>query len=244
MKVLGITELAEYLGLTKRTMQRRVVKGNWCCVQRHGLGGYRKVFEFEQLPLSTRQAVVSGIISKHLKLGLDYNNPGSNFPVKSNEKEDVSYLVSDVPQSDDWLAQHKFAHELDMQELTKPYVRQGLVVMANLYNDEHEQGKIKGYDNFCLEYNARQLALHKAIYQVIYKISRASLLRWEKIKKDQQSATAPPSFMLDKELLLTMKEIMLVMPNISPECLSQYCQHMFKDHKLPTVKQLEAWMQG
>jgi hypothetical protein len=67
---------------------------------------------------------------------------------------------------------------LDKKELSKPYIRIGLLQLAHLKVKEYAIGKIKGFERFSSDYNNRLLNIDPDVYQFIRHISCTSLLRW------------------------------------------------------------------
>ena len=65
MNRLSTTQLSTYLGVTKRTIQRRSNREGWPFIIATGLGGTRRLYAFETLPAKVRNRVIAQIIAKH-----------------------------------------------------------------------------------------------------------------------------------------------------------------------------------
>lgn len=56
---VGSAEIAEALGVTKRSIERRANKNSWCYLEATGRGGTRRLYKLKQLPMDIRTAVES-----------------------------------------------------------------------------------------------------------------------------------------------------------------------------------------
>lgn len=254
MNSLSVTQLAEYLQVTKRSVQRRAKREQWLYKERTGLGGTRRMYTFVNLPSDIKQRVISRMIAKHEQQGFEYNPNTSN---KKHTLLDSPFIVTTVD-AKHWYSQHIFAsHEsihkgdsadkLDTTELNKAYIKVGLLVLAQLYVTSFAVGKIKGFDAFCQLYNTRQLALHKAIYTKLSHISRITLLRWEKqLKTHGAQAQLMDGFddknALDSDLHNIAQELLMTSPQLSANRLRQYFLTIFPDRKIPSNQYLSQWL--
>ena len=255
MKRLSTTQLAQYLGVTKRTIQRRCVREDWPYIEQKGLGGVRKMYDFAGLPATVRQQVVVHIVAKHEKLGANYVPPAKVKPRKLSvyDLADSPFIVFDKTKTGDWLSQHSFAHELDdtgfdNAELDKEYIKAGLLELARLYIFTFSLSKIKGFDQFCQSYNAHQFALNNTVYEIVSKVSRITLLRWEKQQqlngREQHllSIGADDSIIYARDLREIAKEILLVSPDVSAARLRSHLLTIFPQRKIPCVSQWVKWL--
>ena len=245
MHKLSTAQLAEYLAVTKRTIQRRAVRENWPYAEQVGLGGKRKIYAFSSLPADVKQKIIAYIVTKHEQQGLDYV---PMQPSKADVANVASFAVSpfivlDKANAENWLSQHCFAYELDIAEFDKDYIKVGLLVLARLYLSTFSLGKIKGFDQFCQLYNARKLAINNAIYATVTSISRITLLRWEK-QLEQQHLTTDESakVLFGADLQQMAQELLLISPNINAKRLRQHFLSIFDNRKIPSARLLGLWL--
>lgn len=250
MNKLSTSQLSQYLSVTKRTIQRRANREDWQYEQKLGLGGTRRLYEFSGLPVDVRQKIVANVIAKHEQAGLNYAPDQPKQPNHASvcELANTPFIVFDKARSGNWLSQHSFAHGLDVTELDKEYVKVGLLVLAKLYVLSFSVGKIKGFDQFCQLYNQRELALNSAIYPVVNRISRITLLRWEKQQLQQgnthqlMNVDEHGEVMFDRDLRLMAQEILMVSPKITARRLRQHFLTIFSDRKIPSERRLSLWL--
>lgn len=240
MKKLSIRELAQYLSVTKRTVQRRAIKEDWPFDQRIGLGGTKRLYNFNTLPEQVKSKVVAAIIARH---------EAHVVPQMDAQQEGYTpFIVEDEKDPYDWLSQHCFSHKMDNSELNKDYLKLGLLALARLFVEQAGKGKIKGFDEFCQQYNERLLDIDEAIYNVIKQVSRISLLRWEKKEQelafaaDNEHKAAQPAPAFDKELRAIADEILMVSPNITAKLMRQHFLTFFSDKPTPDESQLQLWI--
>ena len=250
MNKLSTTQLSQYLSVTKRTIQRRAIRERWVYDQQAGLGGMRKMYKFSSLPVDVRQKVVAHIIAKHEQQGLDYVPDQIKQPHAASvfDLADTPFIVFDKASPGDWVSQHSFAHELDITELDKEYVKVGILVLARLYILSFALGKIKGFDQFCQLYNQRKLALDRAVYSLVSRVSRITLLRWE--KQQQANGTVhhimtvgdDDEVLFDRDLRRMAEEVLMVSPKITAKRLRQHFLTIFNDRKIPSERRLSLWL--
>lgn len=255
MNHLSTAQLATYLGVTKRTIQRRSNREKWPFIVDKGLGGTRHLYAFETLPASIKNRVIAQIITKHRQYGAGYLNHKSTYDNHTKgASTDVlnSFIVANTTGGDGWLAQHIFAeqfpHPLDASEHEKEYMKIGVLELAYLYVANFTLGKIRGFDEFCKLYNSRQIALKAAIYQVISRVSRITLLRWE--KQLQQSgkqhlindASDKQITTFDKDLIQIAQELLMTTPNLTAKSLKQYFVIIFPERRTPDEERISAWL--
>ena len=251
MNSLSVTQLAEYLQVTKRSVQRRAKREHWPFKGCTGLGGTRRMYTFASLPDDVKQRVISRMIAKHEQQGFEYN---ANTPNKKHARLDSPFIVTTKVDGGYWYSQHIFASceddgvdKLDAIELNKAYIKVGLLVLAQLYVTSFAVGKIKGFDAFCQLYNTRQLILHKAIYTKVSHISRITLLRWEKqLKESGAEGLLTGCFddknALDSDLHNIAQELLMTSPQLSANRLRQYFLTIFPDRKIPSNQSLSLWL--
>lgn len=247
MNNLSTAQLAGYLLVTKRTIQRRANKERWAHIEQTGLGGQRRVYAFDSLPSTVKTQVVAQIIAKHEQLGANYQQGTPNKPHGAGTFDLLSspFITVDHQSTGDWLSQHSFAHPLDNTEIDKEYIKVGLLVLARLYVLSFSLGKIRGFDQFCQKYNSHEFAIDNAIYFIIPRVSRITLLRWEKRCQALGAAyqlidtTQVP---LDKDLQQMGKELLMVTPDISARRLRQYFLTIFTNRKIPSERTVSLWL--
>lgn len=250
MKYLSTAQLSTYLQVTKRTIQRRAVRGNWSYMIKKDLGGTRRLYEFATLPTKVKNRVIAEIIAKHERIGLEYSTDEPTQRVLNIDNN--PFIVAKKTEDQDWLTQHIFAeqspHPLDTVEQQKEYIKIGLLQLAYLYVLSFYFRKIKGFDEFCHLYNSRQLALKSAVYQVVGKVSRITLLRWEKQLKPMGepsgslNANSKQATMIDKDLIEIAQELFIISSNLTAKRLKQYFLTIFSDRHIPSEAQLSSWL--
>lgn len=234
MKTLSTAQLAEYLSVTKRTIQRRGIKESWAFETEVGLGGERRLYIFDCLPPAVKHLVVANIVAKHEQCGLAFNDNNEKAPFNSLfDLKHNHFITLDKYDPEHWTTQHIFAHALDSSELNKAYIRQGLLVLAKLYVACHQVKKIAGFDQFAQLYNTQALALNERVYHMIKHVSRISLLRWEKQLSTGEFANVPNEPLLDKAMIDMIEEVLLISPDISAGQLRQHFVTLFTGRKLP-----------
>ena len=261
MKSLTIRQLAQYLGVTKRTVQRRAIKEEWAYQETVGLGGVKRLYTFASLPEAIKSKVIAAIISGH-EQRVAHQIPGESVThdlsafVGAQEvdipggdsKPDGHDTVTDlVKLNKSWYANHSFSGTLDKSELNKEFVMLGLLALARMYVKHSKLGKIKGFDVFCEQFNQRSLHINPAVFTVVSKVSRITLLRWEKKEQELVSdldSNLPKPVLLDRDMQVMAEEVMMVSPNITARRLRQHFQTFYGDRKIPPEKQLAKWMQN
>lgn len=250
MSCLSIAQLSTMLAVTKRTVQRRAVCENWPCQQQKGLGGQRKVFVFASLPVDVCRTVSAYIISKHEQMGQEYKpleKPKQSDVFVSFELEQNRFISLDKAKQSDWVSMHCFAHELEKLALDKDYVKAGLLVMVRLYVTRFGLGKIKGFDMFCQLYNERRLSIKTSIYSFVARVSRITLLRWEKqesliaIADDVVKDGVQPCF-FEHDLQEVAQDILLIAPNITAVQLKNHFKTIYPNRRTPSARAVSSWL--
>lgn len=244
MKKLSTRELAQYLNVTKRTIQRRAIKENWAFEETIGLGGTKRLYHFATLPEAIKSKVIANIIARHESHG----GSDDDYPVQIDSARQHPFILSQQQSPQDWLAQHCHNHKTRQSELNKNFLKLGLLALAREYVKQSGQGKIKGFDEFCQQYNDRLLSLDSLLYNTISHISRISLLRWEKKEQqlafadDAEGGSAVDGAPMDKELTAIAEEILMVSPDITAKRMRQHFLTFFADKKIPDEQQLKTWL--
>jgi putative transposase len=168
-------QLAGALDCTRRTIQRRAVSQNWPYILATGLGGERRLYDFDGLsPLVKKRFI------KRLANTLD-------FSVKdgTTSTDDICVIQDNPPKpANNGLAEHLFG--VDALPLTADFIndenvmKAGVLSLALLYAEQAGLSKIKGLDSFADKYKAEQLPVQQCVYDRIKCVSRVTLLRWEK----------------------------------------------------------------
>jgi hypothetical protein len=250
LKKLTTRQLSQYLAVTKRTIQRRAIKEHWPFDEQAGLGGTKRLYTFATLPEKVKTTVIAAIIASHEQLG--HETQTEHFELDGRPQVATQAVAQDVSgeteATSDWLAQHSFSQKIDPNHLNKDYVKLTLLTLARSFVSETSEGKIKSFDLFCQQYNDQTLPIDKAIYSVIKRISRISLLRWEKKEQALSSGQAyqvsdrAEIEVIDKELHFMTKEIVMVSPTITARRLRQHFLTFFSDKKIPNERQLGQWI--
>lgn len=243
MKKLSTSELAQYLCVTKRTVQRRAIKESWVYEERVGLGGTKRLYDFSSLPENVKAKVVACIVARHESY--DSTQLESLLVQQDNETPFIAEYEQDPS---NWLSQHCFNHQVDNAELNKDYIKLGLLALARLFVDQAGEGKIKGFDEFCRQYNTRALDIDPEVYAIVRHISRISLLRWEKKEqemadfKDIDASVSDAGVFMDKDLRQVAQEIIMVSPKITATRMREHFLTFFPDKKIPDEAQLRLWI--
>lgn len=250
MNHLSTAQLATYLKVTKRTIQRRAIRESWPYIIQASLGGKRRMYEFASLSADVKLRVMGQIIAKHEQQGANYS-PAE--PVEQSAILPNNPFIAPVQHNGQgWLSQHIFAeqfpHPLDVVELNKEYIKTGLLVLVQLYIMSFGLGKIKSFDEFCHLYNNRELALKQEVFGVVNKVSRITLLRWEKQfqQHGEQSLLVAienePQYWLDRDLAIMAQELLMSTPKLTAKRLRQYFLTVFPDRTIPSERKLSAWL--
>jgi hypothetical protein len=274
VKNLSIRQIASYLSVTKRTIQRRAINEEWPFYEQTGLGGIKRVYAFSSLPGPIKIKVVAGMIAGHEK-NHPQDKPTIDLCADDSTASRQSYLNQHSNKSanasqHDWLAQHCFSQTMDPEQLARGFVKAGILSLARLYVAQSKSGKIKGFDQFCLIYNAQEFAIDKAIYQVITRVSRITLLRWEKNGLPDEPSniaigaqcvstdeTLQGDFVLsaslqqqeqqqnegfDPSFKLMAIQVMMAVPTITAKRMREYFTLFFAGQRLPDEQHINQWM--
>lgn len=250
MSYLSVAQLSTMLAVTKRTVQRRVVCENWPFEVQTGLGGQKRMFELSNLPLDVRHKVSAYIMRKHEQMGRDYESSGKlqesdvfiDFVLEQNQ-----FISRDKAKPNDWISMHCFAHELEIQALDKDYVKMGLIVLARLYVKCFALQKIKGFDMFCQLYNQRKLSININIYSLVPRVSRITLLRWEKQKDLSKMAGQTvnqdgQSYYFEHDLQQIAQDILMISTNVTATQLKSYFKTIYPNRRTPSIRAISRWL--
>lgn len=233
---LSISQLANALQLTKRTIQRHSQKEQWPFSLETGLGGARQVYEFEALPLPIQTALVNYVrdtFTPPMILTLLGDRDGFDEPI-----EDLSITIEQPPQikkpvtqaCSDWLPNHPFAQTSPPLSQTfmndRPAVQAGLLTLALAYAEHEDMGKIKGLDRFCQRYNGHEFVIQPCVYRRYKRISRITLHRWQKASGVKDRAKNSPyglSESFEFYLHASLSEIGI---NATPGNIKQLTKHL------------------
>lgn len=205
-------QIAKVLQCTKRTVQRRTQREGWPYSLESGLGGQRKVYEFDALPPLIQESFINYYC--------DLFNPSVAVMLPTSDDEDDTTKATDDEletrqATENSFSNHPFAqinpplsaHFTD----DKTAMRAGLLSLALAYVAQQNMGKVKGFDCFCQIYNAHKFALQPCVYGAIKRISRITLLRWQKVLDITDTAKTfvpikkTPTFAQQLQIALTRK---------------------------------------
>ena len=230
VQMLSVAQLAGYLRVTKRTVQRKAVRQRWPYTEQKGLGGSSRMYSFATLSNDIKAKIIAAIIGGQERLtsqaGITVGLISGSAPVTS--------IVLSPP--------------LDPKFIDKTCIKLSLLVMARQHTRHTNQGKIKGIDSFCLLYNARQLDIDDAVYGVVKHISRITLLRWEKAEttllwSEAYGSEDDQETQVFNELLKNIaKEVLLVSPDISTQHLRLHFLTFFAHQPIPAEAQITQWL--
>ena len=260
MKNLDTRQLADYLSVTKRTIQRRALKEHWPYEEERGLGGVRRLYPFAELPEGVKFKVIASVITSYelekKLLPEDFTHPEGE-PGQSTENGEV-FEVSDTQHDEryeelatekGWMSRHVLCRPMERAELNKSFVKLGILSLAKLYVSELGLPKIRGYDEFSKRFNEMSLPVEECVYSVIGRISRITLLRWEKagLPKDERfiEIMEKAEFVdkvFEKKLRAMAEEVVMIAPSITPQRLRFHLQTFFAGKPIPSEHMIQRWM--
>jgi hypothetical protein len=224
LQYLNISQLANYLAVTKRTVQRKAIRERWPFKEQVGLGGTRRLYRFHNLPNKIKNQITISIIARH--------NASELLPTVGPIKTSASQLYNEC-----------LSQPIDTATLNQFDIKLRILDLSRLFIIVFDQGKIKGLDKFCQQYIDQTLAVDKAIFTVIPSISRITLLRWEKnepaIQLKSNATTLPVTDVeVDAQMAVIIAEILMVSPTITVKRLQTHLATFYSDRKPPTPLQL------
>lgn len=245
MKALTSAQLAQYLAVTQRTVQRKAINEGWVYQEQYGLGGIRKLYPYAALPQQIKNKIVARIIVSHDSLCKhDSLSDDKTLSIAETEENLFAAITHNKPY--EWLHQYCMSHKADKAKLNRHYIKLGILGIARAYIDEVGKGKIKGLDAFCPQYP--NLGLDELVYQVVPQLSRISLLRWEKNEVQwlahnaEVISNARRKVVLDKLISRVALEVVMVTPGISARRLHQHLKTFVSSRKTPSLAQLKTWL--
>lgn len=232
MDKLTTAQLAEYLDVTKRTIQRRAIRENWLFAEAKGLGGSRRLYSYATLPQNIRHQIAAAIIDKHEALSaFSAAKSKKQCTIALTPADFLQLLYGDAP-----------AHP---EAVDKNRLKLGVLALALLYVKSFQIGKIKGFEVFCKSYNKRQLGISPFVFTTINSISRITLLRWEKkapLWCEAMTSTGGEQILdydLARSLNTILKEVLLLNPTMTAERARQYLVFLFAKETIPDTPQIE-----
>jgi hypothetical protein len=245
VKNLSTRQLADFLSVTKRTVQRRSNKEDWSFDEQKGLGGTKKVYAFGQLPEMVKIKVLAGIIAQRERKG------ASLFSFAPNNMEAlVDDHLTEVAEDIDWQAQDAlsmddFGKQALRGPLGKDMVRRRILFMAREYVTHSGYGKIKGFDCFCQHYNNHTLDIASVMYDVVTRVSRITLLRWEKNGlpgSNRRVRVGLPDEVFDALLRAVTVRVMMATPEMTASRLRHHFLKLFEDKVIPSQARIGQWV--
>lgn len=247
MNRLTVNQLASYLQVTKRTIQRRAKEGNWRYRETKSLGGTRREYEFESLPLTVKNQTIAAITKKHAALNLEITTKDRTGEKFTALTANDPYINHSIKVTKSWCDMHMFANQIDDDlALDKEFVQRGLLSLARLFVAKHNEAKIKGFDRFCQQYKAREIEINPKIYTVVKSVSRITLLRWEKVFsipkiKSDDELTNQTLALFSHEVMSLIEEFVNVIPDITAKRLEAYIAAIATNKKyLPNKRVLSG----
>ncbi len=232
MKNLSTRQLASYLSVTKRTIQRKAIREQWPFYEQTGLGGTKRVYAFATLPENVKMTVMASIIA-----GYELDNTH-----RITQPGDAK-AQTDGPNS--WLRQHCFSQKMDATELTRDFIKLGILSLARLYVTHANLGKIKGFDQFCQLYNSHTLDIDREVFDIVNRVSRITLLRWEKNglpNNDRRRSLMPDDELFDPDLKVMAEEVIQMAPTVTAKRLREHFVIFFADKRIPSENLIEQWI--
>lgn len=155
MDQANATQLAECVGVSKRTIQKRALREAWPFNEYPVRGGMQRVYPVDLLPEDIAIRVMRRIAS-------------SKGPASVKE-EAVSSQSND-----------NMCCELSSIEFTRAKAKYALLQAALRYARSHSKGKVEALDEFVQRFADHKAPVDDYVYAEIQQVSRISLLRWEK----------------------------------------------------------------
>lgn len=244
MNAISVAQLAHYLQLTKRTVQRRARQQNWHCRKQLGLGGTRCLYTFIDLPVEVQTRVVASIVIEHQQLAeqngiksrIEKQLQASNWSNNSDP--------TDAQPCKDAIAPHTSAiaasHQLEEVTLDKSQVKQLVLQMADEYCQQYQLRKTKGLDSFCQAYNTRSLNIHELVYRYVARTSRSTLSRWQQQYNNHNLIA--PNVAVNKHIGDVIDQITMIQPKMTAKLMHNYLLLLFKPHQVPNVPRILAYL--
>ena len=165
MQHLDTAQLATYLNVTKRTIQRKAIKNKWPYTEQIGLGGTKRLYLYSALPPTIKNKIVAAIIVSHegkATAAIGKVTALAHRPLDPNEF--YKTLCTTQP--------------ANLKHVNKYHLKLGLLALARQFVADGQFGKIEGFDTFCQQYNNRTVDVAPFVYGAIAHVSRITLLRW------------------------------------------------------------------
>lgn len=155
MDQANAAQLAECIGVSKRTIQKRALREAWPFNEYPVRGGMQRVYPVDLLPEDIAIRVMRRIAS-------------SKGATSINE-DDVNLLSND-----------RIVCELNSIEFTRAKAKYALLQAALRYVRSHAKGKVEAIDEFVQRFADHKAPVDNYVYKEMQQVSRISLLRWEK----------------------------------------------------------------
>lgn len=155
MNQANAAQLAECMGVSKRTIQKRALREAWPFDEYPVRGGMQRVYPIDLLPEDVSIRVKRSIAAA---LG----------------KTQTKNCTSDDP------INHDVAQELGANEFARVKAKYALLQAALRYVRSLNRGKVEALDEFVQRFIDHKAPADDFVYREIPQVSRVSLLRWEK----------------------------------------------------------------
>lgn len=156
MNQANVIQIAECMGVSKRTIQKRALREKWPFDEYPVRGGMQRMYAIECLPED-----VTIRLSR-------------SFAVKAGLKNGPSTIAQDETTTTD------IERELSEAEFARCVAKYALLQAALRFARASNTGKVEAIDEFVARYTLHKVPVDDAVYREIPQVSRASLLRWEK----------------------------------------------------------------
>ena len=232
MQQLDTAQLAAFLRVSKRTIQRKAISGKWPYTEQIGLGGTRRLYHYTALPQRIKNKIVADIIAKHERCAI----------AQGGELVDTSDARPPLSEPASFKALCLSTPE-DPQSIDKTHLKFGVLALARQHVSEGQLRKIMGFDQFCQLYNSRVLVIAPFVYDTIKSVSRITLLRWETKEAQWCTAVEPqPDSIFEATLKTVVQEVRLLVPEITAQRLRLHLTTLFFQQPIPGEKWLAQWM--
>lgn len=155
MNQANAAQLAECIGVTKRTIQKRASKEAWPFKEYPVRGGMQRMYIVDLLP----EDIAIRVQRCHAA------QQGCSKP--DNVEDDAQYKT-------------KVVKELGAIEFLRAKSKYALLQAALRFARSSQKGKVEALEEFVQRFELRKVPVEDFVYREVPQVSRVSLLRWEK----------------------------------------------------------------
>lgn len=235
--MLSAREIGNLLGVSDRVIRRNAKRDNWPFRLVTVRGGKAPIFDIENIPADVKARV----LKKHAAMST-FNN------VDIQTKAELSKEISSSRKLEKVTEFSKLPELVQARaQVTLSILQNALLTQSNL-----QAPKKVAWNNFCQDYNNRELAFSKEVYDQRPTLSYKTLERWNKaFNKDgifglvDKYGTNKGKGLIDKSAELKDFCVALIhkYPHIKGEHLHQLLVTQFEEtHAIPSASTCRAWL--